>query len=408
LQAALWLIAGVLRRGEFKARWDALRRDSKDRHELYREDLPLATYEGLHLSAQTVKELDRLLDEFADEQDRWVRPRRWLIVSSFFALLALAYVLSAFLIAEGDRVWWGSTPAGGAGTTAMAIMFLVDGLVTRLGQNALRILVMVQGAIAVLLLSAAWELHYRSPPWPIVYCLLVGASVGVAAAFIWCALRARIVGALLRWQRTRHIDAVLASGIVRALWLVCRLDTERAPADVEHRRVLVARLVRRLEDVAVDFERGLAGSIDAGDGETRRWFAASSGRMAAGVRRLKRDVMLPPQGSLDTTKRRLTDLLQAVLSGRWGDVAIADPEADVRSRLASAALQVAGVLIGVAPLALFAMWQLFSHAALSLERATPIWTVTAIWAVSSVAARLDPTFDRKADSVPKLSSLLLK
>jgi hypothetical protein len=181
-----------------------------------------------------------------------------------------------------------------------------------------------------------------------------------------------------------------------------RVATGSLPRDLAS----TASLTRHLEAAAAAVEHNLLVELRPDDPATRAWLEALLGKVAAGIRSWKRELLSPGPGSDERLLGELRDSLAHVIEHEWSLVKQAEPFADERGTpRARVRALAAGLLWGALPVGALVLLQ---HTSYRLDGATAHWaTVTvALWALVSVLGALDPRFADKIEAMKNLSGLL--
>jgi tetratricopeptide (TPR) repeat protein len=299
----------------------------------------------------------------------------------------------------------GSWPPGLAAAGIAAAYGLYRVVFLRLAGPASRYTLLVRGGpAAFVLLGGGYALARIGGPahgW----CLLVGGVLIAAVGLELCQLAVTgpiavwwLVALRRYWGRSPREDILDE--------LASTLDDLSEPSrrnDLEWR----ATWANRIERGAVTLERRLPAALSLSDETTRQWAAARASGAAAALRRLKRHLAAPVDGSWDRLEQDLRHEVVALVTGDLGKLHWTPPPSRAAVRR-SWWRWTAGLFttIGLAVAPLLAV--LAAQPLLDLDGATLRWAKVAGlgWGVLYLLIAADPKLREKIETAQSVSNLL--
>ena len=300
---------------------------------------------------------------------------------------------------------WGTRWFGFVLGAALPIVSLVVPvfMVKRLPQGDLAVRFPSAWSSLVILTTLVLVVRHPWPPAPEALGTAIWGGAALALVLALCGTLAVLAWALAYValpQRARRRNAEMAIPLA----IVEALDTVRWVKAFDLGTYWRDALMRDLEAVADLIERGL-GRGRTRDPATHEWLGAYTGRMAQGIREMKKRVIhpLPPGATkldakrvLDDLEEELFDCLTASLEGRWVDLPQADPPTTPPRSVAVRAIALARtVFVAFLPGAVvFATERL-----VGLPDDLRTWAVAfaGFWAIATLLLAVDPAADRKVN-----------
>jgi hypothetical protein len=202
-------------------------------------------------------------------------------------------------------------------------------------------------------------------------------------------------------RNTRYPDAVLVDGFLEILYMV-----ETKPGkwiDLNFKR----QLVNKIEEAALCVQNNLPRRLRSGDAGTDAWLKNTTNEIAAGLRELKKSVLLSmPSARTQFVADISTSIINAT-SGNWAEIKKANPEEfpitqNWRVRVVE---WLRTIFAGVGPLVL--VW-LIQQPPLNLpgEPLRPLIILTVLWAMLTLLTKADPFYRDKIGALKDLVPLL--
>lgn len=237
-------------------------------------------------------------------------------------------------------------------------------------------------------------------PLDLVAAVLI-ATAGMALTFFLAHAPTSLLG--IRNVR-RHWRRHPREEIVEQLLGILRdLDNPSARNDLDRR----AAWMGQLERAAATLERRLSASLRPADSLTASWARERASGAATALRRLKRRIAAPADGSWDRLAASLRTEVAALATGDLGKLPWAEPPSPAitrRSRWRAAVTVLRTVAVAVTPLAAL----LAVQPVLGLDTGILQWAkvVSIGWAVLYLLLAADPTLREKIETAQSVSNLV--
>ncbi len=222
--------------------------------------------------------------------------------------------------------------------------------------------------------------------------------LGVIVALIINGILAT-VGRIIR--NARYPDAVLVDDLLEILYMA-----ETKPGkwtDLNFKR----QLVNKIEDVAHCVQNNLPRRLRSGDAGTDAWLKNTTNEIAAGLRELKKSVLLSMPSARAQFVAEISTSIITATSGNWAEVKKANPEAfSIPQNWRIRAVELLRtIFVGGGPLLL--VW-LIQRPPLNLpgESLRPLIILTVIWAILTLLTKADPFYSDKLGALKDLVPLL--
>lgn len=341
----------------------------------------------------------------------------FLFAAIFFTLISVS-VFSGPLIAA----WWFHIPRWSSGLSIyyrQPALVLVAGLLSALLTTILcrveaKIIeginftplttVSWMGSAALVLGLLALEIARRGYPWATFIYLLICMLLGSASFFAFFVLLT-ILANLLRLkdkclQRSQFPEAAIVAELADVLILVSNYPAGWSSVKFRH------NLMSSLEDIASDIERNLPFNVRQGPAESQ-WQAGQVRQIAAYFRWLNEWLLTPRSDTRGLFIDQISDALCNIVRGTWdwGQLTQAEFEAS-RQKTTWRNISKDWVItlsLAFLPLLLFLIFKRLLGIVDPLLSYVKIGTY--LWAILTLALRIDPTFSSKVAAFKDLSQI---
>lgn len=360
----------------------------------------------------------------AEQKGRW-RAAVEAYASSWSRMtVALFYVLAAYVVLSGlgalGAVWFiplritqillplevGEVIVGvpwrlGALGGALVVLVVVPSLAARLHLVSARgtkgwVMWSVLVAVACALLT--WhEVRVSAVAVPAYLTVLLAPCVLAASCWLFLLVNA----GLAEWVDRRVARAMpQAHAALSLLDVLAEASREDAWRDVERRW----KVAHKVEAAALALQRGLLS--DATDARTNEWAQRAGTGVAHAMRRLKRSVLLPHEGSRAAFLTDITGLLEKVIEGRWGELPRVKPAPAPKRGWRKTLL--AGVRLATSLLVpATVLWAARTHPALAALPGAPYLFIGCVaWIVLVLVSAVDPGLRDRVQFIKQLGALL--